>query len=81
MEDNMRPTTAFDDDAFDLNALLHPDTVFDHPKVPHFQILDHDNAAFLDDRRDRLVQGVLAASCELRLQIAAEVDADLKAMI
>jgi hypothetical protein len=32
MEDNMRPTTAFDDNVFDINALLHPGTVFDHPK-------------------------------------------------
>jgi hypothetical protein len=48
--------------------------------LPHFQILDHDNAAVLDGRRDRLAQGVLAAPCELRLQIA-EVDADLTAMI
>ena len=28
----MRPTTAFDDNVFDFNALLHPGTVFDHPK-------------------------------------------------
>jgi hypothetical protein len=28
----MRPTTAFDDNVFDINALLHPGTVFDHPK-------------------------------------------------
>ncbi len=27
----MRPTTAFDDNVFDLNALLHPGTIFDHP--------------------------------------------------
>lgn len=27
----MRPTTAFYDNVFDLNALLHPGTVFDHP--------------------------------------------------
>ena len=27
----MRPTTA-DDNVFDLNALLHPGTVFEHPK-------------------------------------------------
>ena len=27
----MRPTTA-DDNVFDFNALLHPGTVFDHPK-------------------------------------------------
>jgi hypothetical protein len=31
MEDTMRPTTAFDN-VFDINALLHPGTVFDHPK-------------------------------------------------
>ena len=28
----MRPTTAFDDNVFDINALLHPGTVFDHPR-------------------------------------------------
>jgi hypothetical protein len=28
----MRPTTAFDDNVFDINALLHPGTIFDHPK-------------------------------------------------
>ena len=28
----MRPTTTFDDNVFDLNALLHPGIVFDHPK-------------------------------------------------
>lgn len=28
----MRPTTAFDDNVFDLNALLHPGTVFGHPR-------------------------------------------------
>jgi hypothetical protein len=28
----MRPTTAFDDNVFDLNALIHPGTVFDHPR-------------------------------------------------
>ena len=28
----MRPTTAFDDNVFDFNALLHPGTVFDHPR-------------------------------------------------
>jgi hypothetical protein len=32
MEETMRPTTAFDDNVFDLNALLHPGTVFDHPR-------------------------------------------------
>ncbi|MCK1480578.1 hypothetical protein ACVWWG_004613 [Bradyrhizobium sp. LB7.2] len=28
----MRPTTACDDNVFDLNALLHPGTVFEHPR-------------------------------------------------
>ena len=28
----MRPTTAFNDHVFDLNALLHPGTIFDHPR-------------------------------------------------
>jgi hypothetical protein len=32
MEETMRPTTAFDDNVFDINALLHPGTIFDHPK-------------------------------------------------
>jgi hypothetical protein len=28
----MRPTTALDDNVFDINALLHPGTVFEHPR-------------------------------------------------
>ncbi len=28
----MRPTTAHDDNVFDINALLHPGTVFNHPR-------------------------------------------------
>ena len=28
----MRQTTAFDDNVFDINALLHPGTVFNHPR-------------------------------------------------
>jgi hypothetical protein len=32
MEETMRPTTAFDDNVFDINALLHPGTLFDHPR-------------------------------------------------
>jgi hypothetical protein len=27
----MRPTTAHDDDIFDLNSLLHPSTAYEHP--------------------------------------------------
>jgi hypothetical protein len=32
MEENMRPTTATYDNVFDFQALLHPGTVFEHPK-------------------------------------------------
>jgi hypothetical protein len=32
MEETMRPTTAFHNNVFDLNALLHPGAIFDHPK-------------------------------------------------
>ncbi|MET4426377.1 hypothetical protein [Bradyrhizobium sp. RT3a] len=28
----MRPTTALDDNIIDLNTILHPGTVFDHPR-------------------------------------------------
>ena len=28
----MRPTTAINDNVFDFQALLHPGTVFEHPK-------------------------------------------------
>ncbi len=28
----MRPTTAFDDNVFDITALLHPGTIFNHPR-------------------------------------------------
>jgi hypothetical protein len=32
MEGTMRPTTASDDNVFDFQFLLHPGTVFEHPK-------------------------------------------------
>jgi hypothetical protein len=32
MEEIMRPATAFDNNVFDITALLHPGTVFDHPR-------------------------------------------------
>jgi hypothetical protein len=32
MEENMRPTTALNNNVFDFEALLHPGTVFGHPK-------------------------------------------------
>src|SRR6201990_3138505 len=32
MEETMRRTAAFNDNVFDITALLHPGTVFDHPE-------------------------------------------------
>jgi hypothetical protein len=32
MEETMRPTTAINDNVFDFEALLHPGTVFEHPR-------------------------------------------------
>jgi hypothetical protein len=32
MEAAMRPTTAFNDNVIDLDALLHPGTAFEHPR-------------------------------------------------
>src|SRR4051794_21867561 len=31
MEETMRPTTALNANVFNINALLHPGTIFDHP--------------------------------------------------
>jgi hypothetical protein len=32
MEDTMRMMTPHDDNVYDINALLHPGTVFEHPR-------------------------------------------------
>lgn len=42
----MRPTTAFDDNVFDLNALLHPGTVFDQPR----DVLAHPSLSISEKR-------------------------------
>jgi hypothetical protein len=41
----MRPTTA-DDNVFDFNALLHPATVFDHPR----DVVRHDGLTLSEKR-------------------------------
>jgi hypothetical protein len=48
MEGAMRPTTA-DDNVFDFNALLHPGTVFEHPKdvVGHVGLTTAEKRAIL----------------------------------
>jgi hypothetical protein len=42
----MRPTTAFDDNVFDFNALLHPGTTFEHPR----DVLCHPKLSFTEKR-------------------------------
>lgn len=42
----MRPTTAFDDNVFDINTLLHPGTVFDRPK----DVLAHPSLSISEKR-------------------------------
>ena len=42
----MRPTTAFPDNAFDLNALLHPGTTFEHPR----DVVSHPNLSLAEKR-------------------------------
>ena len=45
----MRQTTAFDDNVFDLDALLHPGTLFDHPRdvVSHPSLTTSEKRAIL----------------------------------
>jgi hypothetical protein len=42
----MRPTTAFDDNVFDINALLHPGTIFDHPR----EVVTHPSLSISEKR-------------------------------
>ena len=42
----MRPTTAFDDNVFDLTALLHLGTGFDHPR----DVLAHSSLSISEKR-------------------------------
>ena len=42
----MRPTTASDNNIFDLNALLHPGTIFDHPE----DVLAHPSLSIAEKR-------------------------------
>src|SRR3954452_5070442 len=46
VEDTMRPTIVSEDNVFDLNALLHPGTIFDHPK----DVLTHPNLSIAEKR-------------------------------
>jgi hypothetical protein len=42
----MRPTTALDDNVFDFNALLHPGTMFEHPR----DVVSHPNLSLAEKR-------------------------------
>jgi hypothetical protein len=46
MEETMRPTTAFDDNVFDINALLHPGTIFNNPR----EVLAHPSLSVPEKR-------------------------------
>jgi hypothetical protein len=52
MEETMRPTTATDDNVFNINALLHPGTIFDHPRdvVAHPTVSVSEKRAILASR-------------------------------
>jgi hypothetical protein len=45
----MRPTTAFDDNVFDISALLHPGTIFNHPRdvLTHLSLSISEKCAIL----------------------------------
>jgi hypothetical protein len=47
MEENMRPTTATHDNVFNFEALLHPGTVFEHPK----DVVSHPDLTLAEKRR------------------------------
>ena len=42
----MRPTTAFDDNVFDLNCLIHPGTAFEHPR----DVVSHPSLSIAEKR-------------------------------
>ena len=42
----MRPTTAFDDNVFDLVSLLHPGTAFEHPR----DVVSHPSLSLAEKR-------------------------------
>jgi hypothetical protein len=46
MEATMRPTTAFDDNVFHLDSLLHPGTAFEHPR----DVVSHDRLSLAEKR-------------------------------
>ncbi|WLB24295.1 hypothetical protein [Bradyrhizobium japonicum] len=53
----MRPTTALDDNVIDLNAVLHPGTVFEHPR----DVVSH-SALTLSEKRAILASWASDAS-------------------
>ena len=80
----MRPTTATDDNVFDFQALLHPGTVFTHPK----DVVSHPDLTLAEKRAilaSRASDASAIASCPaLRapdgLKAPVSIDAILKAL-
>ena len=62
----MRPTTAFEDNVFDFNALLHPGTIFDHPR----DVLAHRSLSVSEKR------AILASWASVTTQAAYEACAN-----
>jgi len=58
MEENMRPTTATHDNVFNFEALLHPGTVFEHPK----DVVSHPDLLGFPCFSDRLVSRVAGSA-------------------
>jgi hypothetical protein len=84
MEENMRPTTATHDNVFDFQALLHPGTVFEHPK----DVVSHPDLT-LGEKRAILASWAsdasAIASCPAlrapeRLKAPVSIDAILEAL-
>jgi hypothetical protein len=83
MEGNMRPTTATDN-VFDFQALLHPGTVFEHPK----DVVLHPNLTLAEKRAilaSWASDASAIASCPAlrapeRLKAPVRIDAILEAL-
>jgi hypothetical protein len=86
MEETMRPTTAFDDNVFDFNALLHSGTVFDHPRdvVAHSSLTISEKRAILaswaSDASAIASCPALRAPAGLKAPVTVTIDAILKAL-
>jgi hypothetical protein len=83
MEENMRPTTATHDNVFDFQALLHPGTVFEHPKdvVSHPDLTLAEKRAILASFSDAsAIASCPALRAPAGLKAPVSIDAILEAL-